>query len=239
VNLHNEGGGLMLSTDHNVYANDGANDIAALIGLDPFIGNFGGAFPVDTANPLMNTPNLLTSLYNDSSTSQAPFGLQPNGIVLDAVGFHSGNPQNPGISSTIDGSLNMVLAIEAPVDGTVLCSGESVLATTSVTGNTGLVTYAWSSDLDGALGTGDTLVLAADSLSDGIHTITVLATDSTGLVDDADITVEIRRRRLPLRRVRRGHRRPGRTAGHRRRRRRRRVRPLPLGSERRLPRPGR
>ena len=192
LNLHNEGGGLVLSTDHNVYANNGANDIAALIGVDPFTGIYWGSFPVDSANPLMSNPNVFTGLYNDSSTGQAPFGLQPNGIVLDAVGFHSGNPQTPGISSTIDGSLNMVLEITAPADGTVLCTGETVLATTSISGNTGTVSYVWSSDVDGVLGTGPTLVLDGSALSDGLHNITVLATDAgSGLVDDADVDVEI------------------------------------------------
>lgn len=80
VNLAARGGGLMLATDHDEYANKGANDIAALLGIGPFIGNFGGSFPVDAANPLMTTPNNLTGgLFNDSTTGQAPFNLQPNG----------------------------------------------------------------------------------------------------------------------------------------------------------------
>jgi len=189
-NLRAEGGGLLLSTDHNIFANFGANDIGVLIGVDPFIGNFGGAFPVDTGNPLMNTPNLIESLSNDSSTSQAPFGLQPNGLILDAVGFHSGDPQNPGISSTIDGSLNLVVHIVTPESGTQVCVPEAITATAESTGETGPVDYTWTSDLDGDLGSGLSILLDSTVLTEGVHLIRVVAEDDEN-IDDADITVEI------------------------------------------------
>jgi cysteine-rich repeat protein len=189
-NLRAEGGGLLLSTDHDAFANIGANTIGELIGIDPFIGNFGGAFPVDTTNPLMNTPNLIKSLFNDTTTGQAPFGLQPNGLILDAVGFHSGNPQTPGISSTIDGSLNLVVSIVAPEPETQLCAFETTTATAESTGATGIVDYVWTSDLDGALGFGASILLDAGELTEGIHLIRVVAEDEVN-IDDADITVEI------------------------------------------------
>jgi cysteine-rich repeat protein len=189
-NLRAVGGGLLLSTDHNVFANFGANEIGALIGIDPFIGNFSGAFPVDTGNPLMNTPNLIESLFNDTTTSQAPFGLQPNGLILDAVGFHSGNPQTPGISSTIDGTLNLVVEIVAPESGTQLCAPETVTAVAESTGATGPVAYSWTSDLDGALGLGSSVLLDASELTEGIHVIRVVADDDEN-IDDAEIAVQI------------------------------------------------
>lgn len=140
----------------------------------------------------MSNPNAITQLWDDSSTSQSPFGLQPNGIVLDAVAFHSGNTATPGISSTIDGSLNMVLTVESPASGTELCGTATVTVITSVSGQSDPVTYQWSSSLDGVLaGTNSSIVLDASALSSGTHTITVLGTDSSAnpLVDDADIQV--------------------------------------------------
>jgi len=189
-NLRAEGGGLLLSTDHDAFANSGANDIGALIGIDPFIGNFGGPFPVDQGNQLMNTPNLITALFNDSSTSQAPFGLQPNGLILDAVGFHSGDPQNPGISSTIDGTLNLAVAIVTPESGIQLCIPDMVTATAESSGAIGLVDYTWTSDLDDALGFGSSILLDSTVLSEGIHVIRVIAEDDEN-IDDDDITVDV------------------------------------------------
>ncbi|MBZ0266816.1 hypothetical protein K8I85_01550, partial [bacterium] len=190
VNFETRGGGLVLATDHNAYSNVGMNDICALLGLDPFTGLFSGPFPVDPANPLMNTPNDLTGgLSNDSTTGQAPFNLQPNGLILHTVGFHSGNPLNPGLSSTIGGALNFRVTIDAPASGTVLCPPESLLATTSVVDQVDPVTYQWSSNVDGPLGTDATQPLTTSLLSDGTHVITVLAQDATGLFDDDSIIV--------------------------------------------------
>ncbi|MFT6161803.1 MAG: hypothetical protein ACJA00_004401, partial [Myxococcota bacterium] len=191
TNLSIEGGGIVLATDHNTYANGGINQLAALIGIGPFTGNYGGAFPVDSTNPLMNTPHTITSLFNDSSTGQAPFGLQPGGLILDAVGFHSGNSQNPGISATIDGSLNLAVSIETPSDGELFCPpDDTITLTASSEGVTGEITYTWSSDVDGQLGTGLTLNLLSSDLTPGAHDIRVVAQDNRN-IDDADITIQV------------------------------------------------
>lgn len=189
-NLETRGGGLILATDHNVYANNGTNEIAALIGVDPFIGNFGGGFPTDPLNPLMNTPNAIASLFNDSSTSQAPFGLQPNGDILYAVGYHSGNVTTPGISSTIEGAIGFHVDITAPAPDSQVC-GASFDLETEVSGEANPVTYAWSSDIDGALGTGTPLTVMTAPLTSGEHVITVLATDALDQIDNDSVTVTV------------------------------------------------
>lgn len=73
-NLDIRGGGIILATDHNVYADGFTNPLAAALGLGPFSGNFGGSFPLDQGHPLTSDPNVLTSLANDTTTGQAPFG---------------------------------------------------------------------------------------------------------------------------------------------------------------------
>ena len=192
TNLAVEGGGVMLATDHNSFANHGINELNGLLGLGPFIGNFPTqAFPVDTTNPLMNTPHLITSLRNDSSTGQPPFGLQPGGLILDTVGFHSGDPQKPGISSTIDGSLNLAVSIDSPGNGDLYCPpDDAITLTASSEGVTGDITYTWSSNVDGELGTGETLELGPSELTPGPHDIRVIAQDNRN-IDDADITIQV------------------------------------------------
>ncbi|HRE01962.1 MAG TPA: hypothetical protein PLV68_11735, partial [Ilumatobacteraceae bacterium] len=51
-NLMIRGGGILLATDHNDFANAGMNVLANLLGFGNFIGNFGGAFPLDAGHPL-------------------------------------------------------------------------------------------------------------------------------------------------------------------------------------------
>jgi hypothetical protein len=192
TNLQSAAGGIVLATDHNSYANTGMNDIMDLLGFNHFIGNFGGSFPTDGSNPLMSTPNIITSLANDTSTGQAPFGLQPNGLILDALGYHSGNTATPGISTTFDGALNLVVTLDRS-EAVSLCDedNETVMLTAAVEGATsGTVSYTWESDLDGVLGTGTTYVLDPQTLSEGNHQVRVIAQDNVN-IDDAAVSVGI------------------------------------------------
>ncbi|MEZ4711444.1 MAG: Ig-like domain-containing protein [Caldilineaceae bacterium] len=192
TNLAARGGGLLLATDHYAYSNSGISNLTNLLGINRFSGEFGGSFPVDSTNPLMTTPNNLTGgLFNDSTTGQAPFNLQPNGLILHTVGYHSGNTLTPGISSTIGGSLNFTVAIDEPASGQLLCPGDTVLATTSVNKQSDPVTYNWSSNIDGPLGTAGTQLLEFASLSEGAHTITVLAKDAANLYDNDSIRITV------------------------------------------------
>jgi len=57
---------------------------------------------------------------------------------------------------------------------------------------------AWTSDLNGPLGTGTSLAINAMTLQEGTHTITLTATDSTNHTGSASISIRIFRTRPPL-----------------------------------------
>ena len=57
---------------------------------------------------------------------------------------------------------------------------------------------AWTSDLNGPLGTGTSLAINAMTLQEGTHTITLTATDSTNQTGSASISIRIFRTRPPL-----------------------------------------
>jgi hypothetical protein len=81
------------------------------------------------------------------------------------------------------------VAISAPAHGSNFAEGESVaLVGTASDFEDGDVTsvLTWSSDLDGDLGTGGSVV---SNLSLGLHTITAEATDSAGLAGGASIVI--------------------------------------------------
>jgi len=56
----------------------------------------------------------------------------------------------------------------------------------------------WTSSIDGQFGTGAEFFVAADQLSEGAHTITATATDSSGATNSDSISITIRRLDLPL-----------------------------------------
>jgi hypothetical protein len=191
-NLKVRGGGLVLGTDHDAYVS-GINTINSLIGLNPFFGTFFLNFiPVDIANPLMNTPvDLGTELHDNSSPSQTPYGLQPGGQLLYTVAWHSGNEDTPGISSTIEGGIGLHVEITSPPDASQFCNDETITLEAEATGGEPPYTFQWSSDIDGPLGSGSVLMLNAGTLSDGLHTVTVLTQDILPRTDDDELTIEI------------------------------------------------
>ncbi len=81
--------------------------------------------------------------------------------------------------------------ISAPADGTLAAAGTPIaFAGTAGDGEDGDLTpsLAWTSSLDGALGTGGSLSAA---LTTGVHTVTAEATDSAGQTGAAAITVVV------------------------------------------------
>ncbi|MBL8785572.1 MAG: hypothetical protein JNJ59_11760 [Deltaproteobacteria bacterium] len=189
-NLDARGGGIVLGTDHNEYANLGMNILADTLGIGPFTGNFGGNFPLDAGHPLTTDPNTLTSLSNDSTTGQAPFGLQPGGRTLRTLGYHSGNTLTPGISTTIDGG---VLGITVAITGatTALCDGTRTF-TASITSGAefGPFTYQWRVN-DVLAGSGPTFAFDASSAAPGTYAIKVIAQGAGQRADDDLVTITV------------------------------------------------
>lgn len=91
------------------------------------------------------------------------------------------------------GNTPPVATITAPTNGSSFTSGSTVTFTGTGTdtqdGTLPGSSLAWSSSLDGALGTGTSL--GVSTLSLGTHTITLTATDSGSLTGTATITVTI------------------------------------------------
>jgi len=184
---------LLLGTDHYEYSVYGINNINTLLGLNPFSGIFSNpTLPVDPLNPLMNTPiDMGAQLFDDSSTGQTPYGLQPNGQILYTVAWHSGNQDTPGISSTIEGVIGLHTTITSPHADSQFCTGNTIILTAQANGGTPAYTYAWSSSINGNLGNGQTLNIDSSSLTPGTHTIRVVTTDAAGRIDDDQIQINV------------------------------------------------
>jgi hypothetical protein len=142
-------------------------------------------------------------------------GSLPTGITLgEADGTLSGTPTATGsfgftvqvesdgqvdsqeFTLTVDDS-NQAPApfISSPTDGTQIDGGLGLNLSGSASdaedGALGPGALSWSSDLDGPLGTGTLLSLAAGTLRIGEHTITLTAEDSGGLTASTSIQLEI------------------------------------------------
>ena len=122
LQLDSRGGGLVLGTDHATPGQpsggfvDGINEINARIGINPF-SSFFGSFPTSQAlvDPL--SPLFVSSLDNcrtvpsaqcindNSTTSFALAGEQPNGLFLTPVAYHgtvSSAFDNAAVASTFN-----------------------------------------------------------------------------------------------------------------------------------------
>lgn len=90
-------------------------------------------------------------------------------------------------------NLSPTVLIESPPDGSTVFTGESVefrgTATDPEDGTLEAAALEWISDLEGDLGTGNTV--SASNLSLGSHVVTLIATDSDGASASASIQVEI------------------------------------------------
>jgi hypothetical protein len=184
-NLRLVGGGLLLGTDHSVYQ-AGINEINRLIGLQPFNSEFATAqIPIDGRHPLMMFPQQLGStLWDDSSPGQVPFGKQPNGRILYPVAWHGGSDLTPGISTSIPKTSGFRVHIVSPSDGSSFLAGVPVTFISTVEGAVSGIEYQWFEGrvLDNI---GTTVTMTTSDLPVGDHIITVIATHGQEIALDS------------------------------------------------------
>ncbi|HMV31317.1 MAG TPA: PQQ-dependent sugar dehydrogenase, partial [Gemmatimonadales bacterium] len=109
------------------------------------------------------------------------------GLLAIAVACSSTDPR-PGPDPNAP-----VVTITSPADNASVPESSAVLLAGGAVDDNGAVlpgsVLLWSSSIDGALGTGDSVVLS--TLTAGHHTITLSATDTAGLTGQASVTLNV------------------------------------------------
>lgn len=101
-------------------------------------------------------------MWDHTSTGSAPFNRQPNGIILYTVGFHSGNVNSPGLSSTIRGTLNFQVEIARPVCRQDFVPGSDItFQATIVVYSVEPYTFQWMNTAKQLIGTGQSLTVSS------------------------------------------------------------------------------
>ncbi|NJL27958.1 MAG: hypothetical protein HC897_08690 [Thermoanaerobaculia bacterium] len=110
-----------------------------------------------------------------------------------------GVPGSAVITVQVNANVAPTVTITSPANGTTFTATDPIVFTATATdpedGNLA-ASVAWSSDLDGALGTGASLNVT--TLSVGSHTITASVTDSHGSPGSAVITVQVNANTPPV-----------------------------------------
>lgn len=204
LSIAKQGGGLLLGTDHSTTGGaayphqctggfeGGMNTLAANLGFEGFHGciydtsNF--AVVVDKDSEVMKgngnqaghayCPSSNLYLWDDSSTSVVATGNQNNGYTMYPVAWH-GTDATTGfaaISSTVRGTVGLLVSIVTPTCGEVFVSGSSIVVFAQVDNFDGDVSdleYSWK--VDGVSVAGTDLTLLLSGLADGFHTVQLLA----------------------------------------------------------------
>jgi len=189
VNLKEQGGGAVYLTDHNAFCGSMYNVVMNKIGYGNCFGSFYGQLPFDEENILMQYPNILTFLYNDSSTGAVPYGPQPNGEILYSLAWYGGNPDTPAITTTIEGAIGFHVNIETPAPMQKLFPGDELFFSATQDGGTEPIDWTWSSDLEGELGLGNPI--SAVLFQVGNHMIELYAEDAVGHADNDLVIVTV------------------------------------------------
>lgn len=94
-------------------------------------------------------------------------------------------------------NLAPLVTITDHIDGTTVSGSQTFAmdadAYDAEDGELGSGSFTWSSDRDGSLGTGDSILKRADQLSEGTHILTVTVTDSAGAKTAASVTIHVNR----------------------------------------------
>jgi hypothetical protein len=86
------------------------------------------------------------------------------------------------------------VVIDGPAGGAVFSGLQDVAMAAAFDPDDGALTGAalsWSSDLDGALGTGEELSVNASTLTEGTHVLTATASGSAGASSSASVTIHV------------------------------------------------
>jgi hypothetical protein len=140
------------------------------------------AAPTATVDQIRDAMNQ-TALDLGASGRDNSFG---NGLVqaADAIAFLGGDTGGPTNTAP-------TVSIDSPADGASFLTTDSITftGTASDTEDGSLSgSIAWSSDLDGSLGTGASITTG---LTAGTHAITATVTDSAGASSSASITITV------------------------------------------------
>ena len=132
------------------------------------------------------------TLGTGTQLTKADLSLGRHVITLTATD-HLGAVGTASVTIDIVPNDPPTATITSPADGQAFTMGESITfagaGTDPQDGALSGASLAWSSDRDGALGTGESLV--RDDLSTGTHVVSLAATDRHGATGSASITIEI------------------------------------------------
>ena len=142
-------------------------------------------------------------LFDTESTTLSIDAVELEGSAQSRIGisvsdgFRSSFAETPVFS--VAGHLPTVL-IESPTAGSVFAESQGFLLDASgYDAEDGLLpssAFAWTSSIDGNLGTGEFLVLSASRLTPGTHIITLTATDSDQMTATATVNITIAERNM-------------------------------------------
>jgi hypothetical protein len=189
INLKERGGGAVYITDHDAFCLSMYNKVMEFIGYDGCFGSFYGDLPFDAENILMDYPNKISFLYNDSSTGAVPYGPQPNGEILYSLAWYGGNPDTPAISTSIEGVVGFHVDIENPAPMQKLFPGDELFFSATQDGGTEPIEWFWTSDLEGDIGPGNSI--SSVLTWQGNHLIEVYAIDALGRADTDVVIVTV------------------------------------------------
>lgn len=165
----------------------------------------GSTFPQGTSIGFTGTATdlqdgALTSSLTWTSNLDGPIGTGGGFSRVLSVGTHTvtasvtdsgGLPGSSGITVTVQGNTPPTVTITAPANGSSFTQGTSVAfsgTATDIESGTLTAGLAWTSNLDGAIGTGGSFSAV---LSVGTHTVTASVTDGSGLPGSASISVTV------------------------------------------------
>ncbi|MEM7351890.1 MAG: FG-GAP-like repeat-containing protein [Acidobacteriota bacterium] len=159
--------------------------------LVTFTGSASDAEEGDLTAGLAWTSDLDGSLGSGASFSLSTLSVGSH-LITAAVTDIGGLESSATVTLTVDANTPPTVAITTPTEGATFIESDLVTfgGTASDTEDGDLTaSLAWTSSLDGAIGSGGSFSLA--SLSVGTHVITAAVTDSHGADGSADVTITV------------------------------------------------